>query len=54
VGLALAPADAAREVRERVHAVLEQRGGRGAVREAVELILRARGQWQGALEQFLP
>lgn len=53
VGLALAPADAASEVRERVHVVLEAAGGHGAVREAVELILRARGEWERALGRFL-
>jgi 3-deoxy-D-manno-octulosonate 8-phosphate phosphatase (KDO 8-P phosphatase) len=47
-GLAFAPADAVAEVRGAVHRVLEQRGGRGAVREAAELILRTRGAWAPA------
>ena len=44
-GLALAPADAAPEVRRAADWVSRQPGGRGAVREAVELILRARKAW---------
>jgi 3-deoxy-D-manno-octulosonate 8-phosphate phosphatase (KDO 8-P phosphatase) len=42
-GLAFAPADAADEVRRRVHRVLAASGGGGAVREVVELLLAARG-----------
>jgi 3-deoxy-D-manno-octulosonate 8-phosphate phosphatase (KDO 8-P phosphatase) len=44
-GLALAPADAALEVRRAAAWVSRQPGGRGAVREAVEMILRARKAW---------
>ena len=44
-GLAAAPADAAEEVLARVHWVSRQPGGRGAVREFIELILKARGRW---------
>lgn len=52
VGLALCPADAAPEVRETAHRVLGLDGGHGCAREAVELILRARGQWRTAVEPF--
>ncbi len=45
VGLSGAPADAAAEVRERVDWVSRHDGGRGAVREFIELILRAQGRW---------
>lgn len=44
-GLALAPGDAALEVREVAHWVARRSGGAGAVREAVEAILRARAAW---------
>jgi 3-deoxy-D-manno-octulosonate 8-phosphate phosphatase (KDO 8-P phosphatase) len=44
-GLAAAPADAVAEVRERVHWVSRHGGGRGAVREFIELVLRARERW---------
>jgi 3-deoxy-D-manno-octulosonate 8-phosphate phosphatase (KDO 8-P phosphatase) len=45
VGLAVAVADASLEVKERVHLVTQARGGHGAVREAAEFILKARGEW---------
>jgi 3-deoxy-D-manno-octulosonate 8-phosphate phosphatase (KDO 8-P phosphatase) len=51
-GLSLAPADAAPEVRARVHQVTAAPGGRGAVREAVELILRAQGRWQAFVDEW--
>jgi 3-deoxy-D-manno-octulosonate 8-phosphate phosphatase (KDO 8-P phosphatase) len=51
-GLALAPADAADEVRAAAHVVLERPGGRGAVREAVRRILQARGAWDRVVAQF--
>jgi 3-deoxy-D-manno-octulosonate 8-phosphate phosphatase (KDO 8-P phosphatase) len=44
-GLATAPADAVPDVKNRVHWVAASAGGRGAVRELLELILRARGSW---------
>lgn len=43
VGLSVAPADAAALVRERVHWVTGEGGGRGAVREICDLILAAQG-----------
>jgi 3-deoxy-D-manno-octulosonate 8-phosphate phosphatase (KDO 8-P phosphatase) len=53
VGLSTSPADAVDEVRSRVHWVSRHAGGRGAVRELVELVLRARGQWDPIVEGFL-
>ncbi len=46
VGLSLAPADAAQEVKDEVDWVAGKPGGRGAVREACELILKATGKWE--------
>jgi 3-deoxy-D-manno-octulosonate 8-phosphate phosphatase (KDO 8-P phosphatase) len=54
VGLSAAPADAAPEVRERVDWVSTVAGGRGAVRELVELVLRAQQRWDDVLLQHLP
>ena len=51
-GLSFAPADAVAEVRDVVDSVLTRPGGAGAVREMVELILRARREWDRALEPF--
>lgn len=45
-GLALAVADACPEVRAAAHYVTRARGGNGAVREAIELILNCQGHWQ--------
>jgi len=52
VGLALAVADAAPEVRSRAHLVLGVKGGEGAAREAAELILRAQGRWEGLVAAY--
>lgn len=51
-GLAVAPADAAPEVRAVAHWVTQAPGGRGAVREVAELLLRAQGLWETALERM--
>ncbi|MFQ5526846.1 MAG: KdsC family phosphatase [Thermoanaerobaculia bacterium] len=51
-GLSFAPADAVAEVRDVVDSVLSRPGGSGAVRELVEAILRARGDWDRVLEPF--
>jgi 3-deoxy-D-manno-octulosonate 8-phosphate phosphatase (KDO 8-P phosphatase) len=53
VGLAAAPADAAADVRSRVHWVAAARGGAGAARELIELILHAQGRWESVLATYL-
>lgn len=53
VGLAIAPADAVQEVRALAHLVTRARGGRGAVREAVERILRAQGRWRATVDGYV-
>jgi 3-deoxy-D-manno-octulosonate 8-phosphate phosphatase (KDO 8-P phosphatase) len=45
VGLSAAPADAPMEVRLQAFMVTDARGGRGCLREFIEAILRARGDW---------
>ncbi len=45
VGIPVCPADAAAEVVEASRYVSEFRGGHGAVRDIVEQVLRARGDW---------
>jgi len=52
VGLAVCPADAAPEVRARCHLVTHAPGGRGAVREAIEAILRAQGRWEALVARW--
>jgi 3-deoxy-D-manno-octulosonate 8-phosphate phosphatase (KDO 8-P phosphatase) len=51
-GLAVAVANACADVRAEAHYVTHARGGRGAVREVIELILRCQGQWQSIVEVF--
>ena len=51
-GLSAAPADACEDVRRRVHYVTQSAGGRGAVREFIELILRGRGQWDALVQSY--
>jgi 3-deoxy-D-manno-octulosonate 8-phosphate phosphatase (KDO 8-P phosphatase) len=53
VGLAACPADAAAEVRAGVHLVTRAPGGRGAVREVVEAILRRQGTWDALVAAYL-
>ncbi len=49
VALSAAPADAHLEVRAQAFMIMEARGGQGCLREFVEAILRARGDWERAL-----
>ncbi|MBI3403442.1 MAG: phenylphosphate carboxylase subunit delta [Acidobacteria bacterium] len=53
VGLSAAPADAVGDVRSRVHWVSARRGGDGAARELIELILRAQSAWDPLLASYL-
>jgi 3-deoxy-D-manno-octulosonate 8-phosphate phosphatase (KDO 8-P phosphatase) len=52
-GLAIAPANAAAEVRAAAAMVTGASGGAGAVREAVEAILRAGGLWDQILQRYV-
>jgi len=52
-GLAVAPADADPEVLPHVHHVGASDGGRGIVREVVDLILHAHGSWEAATAAYL-
>ena len=51
-GLSAAPADAVDEVRATVDWVSRFGGGRGAVRELLEVVLRAQGKWDRILQRF--
>jgi YrbI family 3-deoxy-D-manno-octulosonate 8-phosphate phosphatase len=52
VGLGVAVADAAAELRSAAAYVTESPGGRGAVRELVELILKAKGRWDEVIQRY--
>ncbi|MCD8139205.1 MAG: HAD hydrolase family protein [Planctomycetaceae bacterium] len=53
VGLGIAVADAVAEVREAAHWTTTLPGGRGAIREAIERILKAQGRWDAIMERYL-
>lgn len=50
--ISAAPSDAVPEVLEAVRWRLESRGGHGAFREAVERLLKARGEWDAIVKNF--
>lgn len=52
-GFSAAPADASPEVRAAVQWVSASGGGRGAVRECIEHVLRAQGQWRAAVSDYM-
>ena len=52
VGFAVATANAKPEVKAEAHYVTQAPGGRGAVRESVELLLRAQGRWAEILQHY--
>ena len=52
-GFAAAPADAVREARDAAHWVSSSGGGRGAVRELVEFVLKAQDRWESAVDSYL-
>jgi len=52
VGLAACPADAVNEVREHAHLITVAAGGQGAIREVVEVILKAQGLWHSLCDSF--
>ena len=53
VGLAVAVADACAEVRQAAHHVTTLPGGRGAVRETIEFVLKSQGRWDDLIERYL-
>lgn len=52
VGFAAAPADAIDEVIPFVHFVTKNSGGWGAVREVSDMILKAKGLWEGLTARY--
>jgi YrbI family 3-deoxy-D-manno-octulosonate 8-phosphate phosphatase len=51
-GLPVAVADACPEAQEAARYVTRARGGFGAVRETIELILRSQGSWQQIIQRY--
>ncbi len=52
-GLAVAVADATVETQRVAHYITVARGGEGALREVVELILKSQGKWKKAIPQAI-
>lgn len=52
VGLSVAVADAAEEVRATANHVTAVPGGRGAVREVVEMLLKAKNRWEDLIRNY--
>lgn len=53
VGFPVAVANAREEVKALAHYVTTARGGHGAVREVIDLVLRMRGAWDAAAAHYL-
>ena len=51
-GFAVSVPSAVPEVRQAAHYVTERSGGRGAVREVIDLLLKAQGRWEEATERY--
>ncbi|MFH1854395.1 MAG: HAD-IIIA family hydrolase [Candidatus Omnitrophota bacterium] len=52
-GLAVAPPNAVEEVKAASHYVTQKHGGRGAVREVIEIILKSQGLWEKTISRYL-
>lgn len=52
VGLGVAVADAAMEVRSAAHYVTKLGGGQGAVREVIEFILKSKHRWADLIQKY--
>ncbi len=52
-GLAVAVADAAPELKAVCHYTARAKGGKGAAREVVELILKSQGRWEEAIPKAI-
>ncbi len=52
-GLAVAVANAREEVKDEAHFITDHAGGDGALRDAVEYILKAQGKWERVVENYI-
>lgn len=52
VGLAMTPQDGVSEIKDIAHYICQANGGEGAVREAVEYILKREGLWEEAVRKY--
>jgi 3-deoxy-D-manno-octulosonate 8-phosphate phosphatase (KDO 8-P phosphatase) len=52
VGLSVAVANAVPELKKHVHYVTRAKGGEGALREVIEILLKAQGHWDQVLRKY--
>jgi 3-deoxy-D-manno-octulosonate 8-phosphate phosphatase (KDO 8-P phosphatase) len=52
-GLAIAVRNAREEVKDESHYITDHEGGRGAVRDAVEFVLRSQGKLEAAIAEYI-
>ena len=52
-GFAIAVANAREEVKDEAHFITDHAGGDGALRDAVEYILKAQGKWDQIVEEYI-
>ena len=51
-GLAVSVPNGSADTKRFAHYITQKRGGEGAVREVVELILRVKGEWKKIVEEI--
>jgi 3-deoxy-D-manno-octulosonate 8-phosphate phosphatase (KDO 8-P phosphatase) len=51
-GLSVCPEDAAEEVKKHVDMISSFRGGEGVVRDVIEFILKAKGEWKKVMDRY--
>ena len=51
-GFAVAPPNATEEVKNTSHYITKRHGGKGAVRELTEIILKSQGLWEKAISRY--
>lgn len=52
VGLPVAVANASQDIKDAACYITQRKGGRGAVREAAELILKSQGKWEETIKVY--
>jgi 3-deoxy-D-manno-octulosonate 8-phosphate phosphatase (KDO 8-P phosphatase) len=52
-GLAVAPPNAIEDIKNSSHFITQKQGGRGAVRETIEIILKSQGLWDKVISGYL-
>lgn len=52
-GLAVAVPYSREEVKSQAHYITKTQGGRGAIREVIELILKSKGKWQEIIDKYV-